>query len=119
MSIRELIEAVEAGGANHGSFAEALINDDPQDDWCVQRAINAHRAYTGSVDAALALMQAVLPGWTAVEIRSRGGMSRWVAEVSRCPDEYFGGEEAEIGHADTPARALLLAILKAKEGETP
>jgi hypothetical protein len=58
-------------------------------------------AYNGSLDAAKALHEAVLPEWLAV-IDTDGAV-----EVSR------GGWPADATVTDNPARAWLIAILKA------
>lgn len=61
-------------------------------------------AYDGSVDAALSLLEAVLPGW------------HWNLAPGYChvmPPVDNGDQEAITGVHYTPARALLLAILEA------
>lgn len=65
---------------------------------------DAYRAYEGSVDAALRLLEAVLPGW------------HWNLAPGYChvmPPVDNGDQEAITGVHYTPARALLLAILSA------
>ncbi|QDP48433.1 MAG: hypothetical protein Tp118SUR00d2C21406231_49 [Prokaryotic dsDNA virus sp.] len=62
----------------------------------------ADLAYWGSLDAALALHNAVLPGW-----RWEGGSGAGIFAVWDKPDE------AHKGRSDNPARAFLLAILSA------
>lgn len=67
------------------------------------------KAYHGSLDAAKALHEAVLPGWAfslAVGKRANGEMGCGAFLVH---DELEGID----GEADTPARAWLIAILKA------
>lgn len=94
-----LIEAVEAGRIDDDSFcapfhAKGLCRE----------AVNA---YHGSLDAAKALHEALLPGW---EWRLRVNMA-WVWTT---PSTIQGGDEIEDDSgAGLPARAWLLAILKA------
>lgn len=109
MSIRKLREAVEAGtwpadfrAADIGVYGVTTMS--------------MYEAFSGSLDAALALMQAMLPGWMVAGIHQQDNGSWWcelregyITSYSRvviAPDNFS---------ADTPARALLLAILKAKE----
>jgi hypothetical protein len=63
-----------------------------------------NQAYRGSLDAAKALHEAVLPGWG------------WdVANVGACELECYGtGAKVEaVSFIDNPARAWLLAVLEA------
>lgn len=71
-----------------------------------------YRPYTTSIDAALTL---VPDEWTAWEVASRGGKRKFRAEVSRLRDPSdYGSEEGEYGHASTPALAICIAALKAR-----
>lgn len=78
----------------------------------------ARQAYLGSLDAALALHNAVLPddGWEVYRTAKYPGMI-----PGSCPSPYkaiVGWGTQVSAHADTPARAWLIAILKAmKEGK--
>ena len=67
--------------------------------------------YTSCLDAAVSLCSAVLPGWTAWEIRSRANKTRFHAEVSRVVD---GEEEYIAASHSTPALALVTAVVEAK-----
>ena len=96
----------EAGGPVMPSYRRFMALADialPQD----VRAIGvlAHDASRGSLDAAKALHEAVLPGFL------------WHAAVEPIASTWFvvGSTEANIatGTADNPARAWLLAILEA------
>ena len=97
-ALDKLIEAVEAVTADHSDFAAMFpypICD------------HAREAHHGSLDAALALHEALLPGWhfnVAVEA-NKGG---YIADASN--PEWTNCRAA---HASTPARAWLLAILRA------
>jgi hypothetical protein len=87
-------------------------------DWSLDRAINdalgidnryhEHAGYTGSIDAALALCERVLPGWS--------WMARWVRPDAGGPISVAYVDNAERHHnatAKTPALALLAAMLRA------
>jgi hypothetical protein len=92
--LERLIEAVEAGVTESGEFARALPMDH------VAEAIHAYR---GSLDAALRLHEALLPGWEWVKY-ANGGFA-----VMGPP-----GTSSQWGAApDNPARAWLLAVLHA------
>lgn len=101
--IRALIEAVEAGtvGWNRiATIAEAVMP--------IREAQIAANAYNGSVDAALALHNALLPNneWKVEEYDSA-----WQAEIPVSRPRLLISACSE----DNPARAWLLAILRAKE----
>jgi hypothetical protein len=99
-AIRALREAVEAGKAR-GRYGQ-LCDDTGLD------AVEVMRAdVSGSLDAALALMQAVLPEWD-------WNVDNWSGASGAAVHPPHDGEWV-FGSADTPARALLLAILKALE----
>ena len=104
MSIAALIEAVEAGTWLPDGHAEypAFFPD-----WMdVRNAQSMTEAYLGSLDAAMALHEALLPGVNMdMSIRDGAG-SVWVL------DEEF---KPFLGSWHNPARAWLLAILRAKE----
>jgi hypothetical protein len=90
-AIQELIEAVE-GGVWWRTDSIWLWGEENH-----QRAV---AAYTGSSDAARALHEAVLPGWP-MWLSIVNGRS-----IARIADRFSA-------EADNPARAWLLAILKA------
>lgn len=95
-SLDRLIAAVEDGYANMGAFYAYL----PPKLYGL-----ANDAYNGSLDAARALHGALLPGWD-VDIDIRHIMSDvWIFS----PKEYRN----IIVTNENPARAWLLAILKA------
>ena len=93
-ALDKLIEAVEVGTADHSNFAAMFpypICD------------HAREAHNGSLDAALALHEALLPGW------------RWDLDAA-CNAGVWNSCDllpAITGEANTPARAWLLAILRA------
>ena len=105
-ALKELAAKVAAGTADHEAGALAFINDDPDDGDCVNRAIWAQQAYQGSLDAALALHNAVLPGW----FWSRQG---FVMQVTNDHTGWGNGIYGRARNDDNPARAWLLAVLRA------
>ena len=66
----------------------------------------AYDAYKGSLDAAKALHEAVLPDWFYIDLLCRG--KRYTAHISVDVFCY-----TETGVSDNPARAWLIAIIKA------
>lgn len=110
-ALDKLIEAVEAGVLK-GTYDDLISFDRlcdaaiPQD----TRGLNVHafEAYEGSLDAALALHEALLPGcYTTL---TSVGEATIFGNVST-----HGTTWAELSDAEaiTPARAWLLAILRA------
>lgn len=68
-------------------------------------------AYTTSLDAALALAERVLPGWAwMVERHKDVTATAWI-------DEWNAYGEVRSYRGNTPALAMCIAILKAKEAE--
>ena len=105
----KLIEAVEAGEADLDQFPAA--GNSPYRNWIVG-------AYRGSLDAAHRLHEALLPGW-GWEASSADRQSH--AEVWTDDDFDAAVPSPPISaRSATPARAWLLAILravKAQEGK--
>ena len=103
--LRALIEAVEAGEVRMSQCASAFPSESAGG-LCTWHRVWA--AYNGSLDAALALHNALLPGWFP-------GMSQnihhghWFAWVQNKASMHSTAQD------NTPARAWLLAILRAKE----
>lgn len=102
-ALNKLIEAVEAGAATMNDFASVFPSESAygKTTWGT-----AHNAFSGSVDAAKELHEALLPGWFL-------GMSKnlhsglWYAWVQDKESVQFCANEP------TPARAWLLAVLRA------
>lgn len=96
-ALDKLIEAVEAGTAHAAHFACCFEPGANSPYW------SAGLAYNGSLDAALALHEALLPGW------------RWDLDASSTAGVWNTSDTlpAITGHSPTPARAWLLAILRA------
>jgi hypothetical protein len=66
-------------------------------------------AYTSSLDAALALVERVLPGWEILITNEGDPADTWVASIG--PRDTFTSFETQ---RPTPALALLSALLSAK-----
>ena len=101
-ALAELIAKVEAGTL---VTVDLIIHEPQERAW-------AQRAYGGSLDAAKALHEAVLPGWVwGCGFDGDDGFGAGVAN---------GGREFVVhGGADNPARAWLLAILHALHSMEP
>jgi len=111
-ALRALLEQVEAGTATGDPNGWAVPREQSQlitlalgdDDEIWANFVAAH---DGSIDAAKALHEVVLPGWNFSVFRN-------IASVSQTALHDVGYLTAEhIGEADNPARAWLLAILRA------
>ncbi len=96
-SLRALYDAVMAGTLGHDAFCPMWH----QDGLCVE----ADNAYEGSLDAALALHEAVLPGWIWNVVDS---------ETTIWPGYPGDPKDYQTEYAEgNPARSWLLAILSA------
>ena len=104
-ALDELINAVEAGEpfANIDFYTPLdCLNDD------FDLGLTARSAYNGSFDAAKALHDALLPGYGY-------GVGPWGARVWLYSDNpsWDGIMRFEVDLVDLPARAWLLAVLRA------
>ena len=102
-ALDELIAAVESGGdtIQHNIYIKASHAFPPESAYGKCPFYEVDRAFHGSIDAAKALHDALLPGWT---------WTRWPqGDIEVCKD----GCEFYIGQSFDPARAWLIAILKA------
>lgn len=101
-ALRELLAKVEAGSnllVIDGFAAQAFPPENAYGK-CTFHLVG--KAFSGSLDAAKALHDAVLPGW---EWRGRDDGRWWVWRTA---------SDLQVGEADgNPARAWLIAILKA------
>ena len=78
---------------------------------------DARSAYNGSLDAAKALHEAVLPGWSILLHGGHWGVQDYAFEINRA---FKGGGRAKhVGRSEDPARAWLIAILKALIAQEP
>ena len=106
--IAELIKAVEAGEVSMSQCASAFPSESAGG-LCTWHRVWA--AYNGSLDAALALHNALLPGWVFDVTNDSAFVMR--PQTTDYPWGDFTPQS--LGQSDIPARAWLLAILRAKE----
>lgn len=103
-----LIEAVEVGSPSTKETWYNAIGDNYH---------AATRAANGSLDAAKALHDALLPGWRMDALWQGGVLSRtqdvWHCRIRCIIDGRTAIDTYERVGYDTPARAWLLAILRA------
>ena len=71
----------------------------------------AKQAYNGSLDAAKALHEAVLPKWSP-SVGQNVHHGYWFAHVMKSDDGSIVGDHSGLS-PDNPARAWLLAIIRA------
>lgn len=102
MDLTALIEAVEKGERGDGLNTAAVFED-------YQMSMDAVDAFDGSLDAAKALHDALLPGygWHC------GAYGARVWEYAG--DEWHPERRQDVEMPDNPARAFLLAILRARQ----
>lgn len=101
-AIDALIEAVRGGDEVAVEVHSRKIESDARDRGALFPSHDIKKAFLGSMDTALGLLNQLLPGWWA-EIR-----------ISTRPLARIGSIDAQAEEQDeTPARALLLATLKA------
>ena len=96
--IRKLIAAVEAG-----TFLMDVM--------LPEHEVTAYEAFSGSLDAAKALHEALLPGWMPQIIKTYD--DSWMVNIKERGKQYM----QDSTFAPTPARAWLLAILRAVEAK--
>lgn len=118
-ALRALIEKVEAGAKHIGEEAAAAF---PPNQYALACRAYGEWDYRTSLDAAVAFVEAVLPGWAWV--MSRDPEMSLLADASVYRWDGNGSLGSWTGSWDvparTPARALLLAALRAlaaQEGE--
>lgn len=104
-ALQRLLDAVEAGRV--GQFRNL------DSEFGHGNGIHAKRAYNGSLDAAKALHDALLPGWiNRMDLCGQGAgvsvchveLSDWETDFAICVDN---------APVDNPARAWLIAIIRA------
>jgi hypothetical protein len=117
--MERLIEAVEAGTVaqttnaivRYATWQAVAIGPD------LDTPGLASRAYNGSLDAALRLHEALLPGWGwAVDWRDDGFVMAWLSpNLNRMPEAERAAAPLvdERNYSGKPARSWLLAILRA------
>lgn len=110
----KLIEAVEAGG----TIAWGLGGSPPRKTLPMHWH-GAMNAYLGSLDAALRLHEALLPGWRVKQLHQFEA-GHWLAGVYHPQDDDWPKWTPYPAHeatSSTPARAWLLAILRALKAQ--
>ena len=113
-ALRALIEKVEAGNATFQDFDACKIFGDVA-------ILAPEEAYNGSLDAAKALHEALLPGWT-VRLTAFSPNDRSIPYVHLFKMRMTEDDPVMSGNSSgydgrIPARAWLIAILKAKLSE--
>ena len=103
-ALAELIAKVEAGGLVQPFLFQDVFNNQFTHENCAGEALSA---YDGSLDAAKALHEAVLPEWD------------WVITPDGASVYSPHDNSPTDGDLDNPARAWLLAILRALHGMEP
>ena len=101
-ALDKLIKAVESG--EHNRVCLVMGREGwPGDPWPGDWSSRVSSAFTGSLDAALALHEALLPGW------------QWMVEDMGCCvyRDALGVRQQFDGDPAIAARAWLLAILRA------
>ena len=110
MTLRGLIEAVAAGRDDSEKWRPALGD----------HAFDGMTAFHGSLDAAKRLHDALLPGWRVGQIGQAHAAPEDTPDSWRvwivAPD-YLESTVQSEAECTSPARAWLLAILRALEGE--
>lgn len=117
MSLSKLIEAVEAGTLHPDDDWDFLCDLFPMSqaekdagDYESDEVANIRNAFHGSLDAAKRLHDALLPGWGW-----ETGANATFASIAQVWKS--GRDKAHVATSETPARAFLLAILRALEQE--
>lgn len=110
-ALKVLADKVEAGAAEAKHFQSAFIT--PYDESSVETSNRCLHAYHGSLDAAKALHESVLTGCSQYSIETDPTCLRVI--VSWWPEWLSGNREIQgvAWHEDNPARAWLLAIIRA------
>ena len=125
-ALRELREKVEAGEFEPGKFnafcdiAEPALENLPAISKSLHNRGWAWDAYNGSLDAAKTLYDVVLPGWGMVlnggyRKDDPVGQNNYGITLSICEEN---GRRYASATNDNPARAWLIAILKALEEQS-
>ncbi|WP_147279063.1 hypothetical protein [Paracoccus versutus] len=110
MSLDRLIEDVEAGNTPSAVRFAAAWPD------AGHGGLNAYRAANGSLDAAMALKDALLPGWKLnlhfVEFADGSFVCTLIGPIADDAPKWTFAPQFDA-KGTTPARALLLAVLRA------
>ena len=106
MSVRAMRESVESGAMPRGSKITAA-------GFSPEAAVDAKHAFDGSLDAAKRMHDVLLHGWTASLSQSAEHLYWLVRETKH----FQSVSRASFGTDPQPARAWLIAILRALEEE--
>ena len=106
-ALAELIAKVEAGEWQHTDWP--TVEKGFWGNWN-EAALHFQLAFNGSLDAAKALHEAVLPGWSP-SVGQNAHHGYWFATVMRAENGTIAADTTGTGPC--PARAWLLAILRA------
>lgn len=109
MSLIERLEAAEVGSRELDRELNAVLLPDE----FFAPAYRTFQMYSRSLDAALQLSERALPGWLSDINEHKGG--RWFGCVSDPHRNKRAKHGLSYAYAPTPALALCIAILKAKE----
>ena len=114
-ALAELIERVQAGdNLSRAEWGEVFPDTPDDDDY--PRSMMATSACLGWIDAARALHEAVLSEWRVLQIRQ---MRDWAVRLERFTRLHPDHKITKGKHPDDPARAWLLAILRALHSMEP
>lgn len=105
-ALRKLIEAVEAGDLSATNNSLGVMYSELGNHWPWDSLNKVNSAFRGSLDAAVALCEVLLPGWMPELRKWPDGLC-----VATIRPPYAPAHQA---HGPTLARALLLAVLRAK-----
>ena len=107
-ALADLIAKVEAGERpDNQMIADALHIADA-------RRVYVAKATEGSLDAAKALHEAVLPGWIVHDFSQNSRSMGWnIVLASKSGTYSTSHQSGNVGFCDNPARAWLIAILRA------
>lgn len=111
MELKELIERVKAAtGPDRELDEDIRIHFDPVGSVFYSES----KAYTGSIDAALALVERCLPGWTVARM-SQGDNRLWTVELREGFLTSYGKVVIQPDHwqGTTLPLAIILALLTA------
>ena len=104
-ALRALLEQVEAGGISI-SFRDSGV-------FGRRNAASARHAYFGSLDAAKALHEAVLPTYIVDELSQNSRSMGWHVLICSEQGRYIYSHVKGTPFMDNPARAWLMAIIRA------
>ncbi|NKX40964.1 hypothetical protein HGG71_05705 [Rhodobacteraceae bacterium R_SAG2] len=75
------------------------------------------KAFNGSLDAALALHEAALPGWVVHDMGNNSKSMGWTVVIASPEGVYASSHKGKKSRQECPARAWLLAVLRALSEE--